>query len=159
MRRVALAIISTVTGLVILLSFKTHSTISTPAAAIGTATPGSDASTAPSGGSSSTSSSASSTKSSSMAVSKTVTGDAADTQYGPVQVQITVKNGTITAVTVTEYPSNDPRDQEINSYAIPQLNQEAMSAQSAQIDAISGATYTSEGYITSLQSALDKAGL
>jgi uncharacterized protein with FMN-binding domain len=54
---------------------------------------------------------------------------------------------------------NDPRDQEINSYAIPQLNSEAVSAGSAQIDTVSGATYTSEGYITSLQSALDKAGL
>jgi uncharacterized protein with FMN-binding domain len=66
---------------------------------------------------------------------------------------------TVTAAEAVDYPVNDPRDQEINSYAIPQLNSEALAVSSAQIDAISGATYTSEGYITSLQNALDKAGL
>jgi uncharacterized protein with FMN-binding domain len=88
-----------------------------------------------------------------------VTGDVAQTNYGPIQVKITVKNGKITAAEATEYPNNDPRDAQINSYAIPALNQEAISASSAQIDTVSGATYTSQGYITSLQSALDKAGV
>jgi uncharacterized protein with FMN-binding domain len=74
-------------------------------------------------------------------------------------VKITVTNGKLTAVTATEYPENSGRDQEINSYAIPQLNEEASSAKSAQIDMVSGATYTSDGYISSLQSALDQAGL
>jgi len=74
-------------------------------------------------------------------------------------VQITVQNGRITAVNAVEYPQNNPRDQQINAYAIPQLNQEALSANSASIDMVSGATYTSEGYLGSLQSALDKAGL
>ena len=68
-------------------------------------------------------------------------------------------NGKITSAEAVDYPANDPRDQEINSYAIPQLNSEALAASSAQIDTVSGATYTSEGYVTSLQSALDKAGL
>lgn len=58
-----------------------------------------------------------------------------------------------------QYPSDNPKDQEINSYALPTLNQEAISAQSAEIDAVSGATFTSDGYINSLQSAIDKAGL
>jgi uncharacterized protein with FMN-binding domain len=91
--------------------------------------------------------------------SKTVTGDAADTRYGPVQVRITVKDGKLTDVAAVEYPNNDPRDQEINSQAIPLLTQEALSAGNSSIDIISGATYTSQGYISSLQSALDKAGL
>jgi uncharacterized protein with FMN-binding domain len=79
--------------------------------------------------------------------------------YGPVQVQITVKNGKVTAAQAVQYPQDSPRDQQINSYAIPVLNQEAVSASSASIDAVSGATYTSGGYVSSLQSALDKAGL
>jgi uncharacterized protein with FMN-binding domain len=58
-----------------------------------------------------------------------------------------------------EYPLNTPRDQQINAYAIPQLNAETVAAGNAQIDTVSGATYTSQGYVGSLQSALDKAGL
>lgn len=143
MRRVLLAIVSTVASLVVLLGFKTHSVTSATAATSGSAT---------------TPSSSSGSGSSSSTGTKTVTGDAADTRYGPVQVKITITNGKVTAVQAVDYPMNDPRDQEINSYAIPQLNSEAVSAGSAQIDTVSGATYTSEGYITSLQSALDKAG-
>jgi uncharacterized protein with FMN-binding domain len=79
--------------------------------------------------------------------------------YGPVEVRITVKNGKVTAAQAVEYPDQDPRDAQINSYAIPTLNSEAVAASSAQIDTVSGATYTSGGYISSLQSALDKAGL
>jgi uncharacterized protein with FMN-binding domain len=79
--------------------------------------------------------------------------------YGPVQVQITVRSRKLTAVNMIQYPDGTPRDAQINAYAIPQLTQEALAANSAKIDAISGATYTSGGYITSLQSALDKAGI
>lgn len=165
MRRVALAVVSTVTGLIFLLSFKTHSVITTPAAAISPATAGTGGtdqagSASSSSGASSTTKTAKASKTATASTAaRTITGDAVETQYGPVQVQITVKNGTITAVNAVEYPINDPRDQEINSYAIPQLNQEALSAQSAQIDTVSGATYTSGGYLSSLQSALDQAGL
>ena len=91
--------------------------------------------------------------------SSTVLGDSADTRWGPVQVQITVQDGKITAVTVPVYPANNGRDQEINATAVPTLVQETLSAQSAKIDMVSGATVTSDGYLTSLQSALDKAGL
>jgi uncharacterized protein with FMN-binding domain len=167
MRRVALALFSTVTGLVMLLSFKTHSTTAAGVpAAISTTGPGTGSGADPSAtGATSTQSTAPSSAAaassvpSSASTAKTVTGDPADTRYGPVQVQITVTNGTITAVTATDYPQNDPRDQQINAFAIPQLNQEALSASSASIDMVSGATYTSEGYLSSLQSALDKAGL
>ena len=166
MRRVILAIVGTVAGLVVLLSFKTHSTsaAATPPAAIsGTSGTSARASTPTSSSSASSSSSsspsASSSPSSIAGAAKTVTGTAADTIYGPVQVQITVKNGKVTAAQAVQYPQGSSRDQQINSYAIPVLNQEAVSASSASIDAVSGATYTSGGYVTSLQSALDKAGV
>lgn len=143
MKRAALAAVSTVAALVMLLSFKTHSlnTVATPPAAESSAAP--SASSAPT----------------SKSVTKTFTGDAADTRYGPVQVRVTVTDGKVTDATAVDYPTADPRDQQINSYAIPALNSEAVAASSASIQMISGATYTSQGYIASLQSALDKAGL
>ncbi|WP_040167657.1 FMN-binding protein [Microbacterium gorillae] len=88
----------------------------------------------------------------------TFTGDAADTRYGPVQVAVTVSGGRITGVQVPQYPTTERRDQEINSQALPMLISETTQAQSAQIQMISGATFTSEGYLQSLQSALDQAG-
>lgn len=88
---------------------------------------------------------------------RTVTGDEAQTQWGPVQVRLTMTGSTIKGVDVIEYPNGNGRDQEINAYALPQLVQETLSAQSANIDMISGATVTSGGYLQSLQSALDKA--
>jgi uncharacterized protein with FMN-binding domain len=91
------------------------------------------------------------------ATSTTVNGAAADTRYGPVQVQITVRGGRIVKADAIVYPQGDRRDREINSWAVPQLNQETLDAQSAQIDTVSGATYTSDGYRQSLQSALDAA--
>ena len=90
---------------------------------------------------------------------KTVTGSVAQTQWGPVQVQLAVASGKITAVSVVQYPHGNGRDQEINSQALPVLIQETESAQSAHIDMVSGATVTSNGYLESLQSAIDKAGL
>ena len=91
--------------------------------------------------------------------SGTVTGDVAQTRWGPVQVQLTIKSGKITGVDVVQSPDNNGRDQQINSYALPILVQETLSAQSASIDMVSGATVTSDGYLTSLQSALDQAGI
>ncbi|MET7311377.1 FMN-binding protein [Streptomyces sp. NPDC005134] len=87
----------------------------------------------------------------------TFTGDPIDTQYGTVQVAATLSKGKITAVKVLQAPDQRGRDQEIAAYALPRLTQEAIGAQSAHIDAVSGATYTSQGYIQSLQSALDQA--
>ena len=86
-----------------------------------------------------------------------VDGSAASTRYGDVQVEVTITNGKITDVEAIEYPNQDPRDQQINSDAIPQLQAQVLAAQSADIAGVSGATYTTEGYITSLQSALDAA--
>jgi uncharacterized protein with FMN-binding domain len=169
MLRAILAIIGTAAGLIFLLSFKTHSTsaVTTPPAAIGGtnsgsadgSTPGATSTPGTSSPSSGTSGSGAGGGTSGSAATKTVTGAAADTMYGPVQVKITVKNGKLTAVDAVVYPQQDPRDAQINAYAVPALDREALAAGSAHIDAISGATYTSGGYISSLQSALDKAGI
>jgi uncharacterized protein with FMN-binding domain len=76
-----------------------------------------------------------------------------------VQVRLEISGGTIKQVDVVQYPNGNPRDAEINSYALPILVRETTDAQSANIDMISGATVTSTGYVQSLQSALDKANL
>ncbi|MDV7220805.1 FMN-binding protein [Streptomyces prunicolor] len=145
LRRIVLASAVTASGLVLLLALKPHTT---PAIAVAPAPASSNSGTG-SGGSSTTGTTG----------TKTVTGDTAQTQWGPVQVKITVKSGKLTDVTVLQSPSENPRDQEINSYALPELKSEALAAQSASIDTVSGATYTSDGYRQSLQSALDSAGL
>jgi len=155
MKRAVLAIVTTVTSLILLLSFKTHgpSAVATPAVAVrGTTNTNSSSDT-------SSTPNAAKTTAKSSSRSKTYTGSAAQTRYGPVQVQITVRNGRVVSAGAVEYPMNDPRDAQINAYAIPALNSEATSAGSASIDMISGATYTSQGYLSSLQSALDQAGL
>jgi uncharacterized protein with FMN-binding domain len=91
--------------------------------------------------------------------SRTVTGTAVNTRYGPVQVQITVTGGRITAANAIRYPTESGRDRQINSFAVPELDAAVLRAQSAGIDTVSGATYTSDGYQRSLQSALDAAHL
>ena len=95
----------------------------------------------------------------SSSTTRTVTGSVADTQWGPVQVQITVSGDRITEVTVLQRPSGNPKDDEINDVALPILTRETTSAQSADIDMVTGATVTSTGYLQSLQSAIDQAGL
>lgn len=89
----------------------------------------------------------------------TYTGDMAQTRWGPVQVAVDVSSGRITSVSVVQYPQGNPEDQRISSYALPILVDETVQAQGSSIDMVSGATYTSSGYLQSLQSALDQAGL
>ena len=76
-----------------------------------------------------------------------------------MQVQITVAGGKITDVTPVQYPNGNGRDQEINSYALPMLAQEALAAQSANIDHVSGATVTSDGYVSRCSRRIDQANL
>lgn len=97
------------------------------------------------------------TGSSGTAADGTYTGGAAQTRWGPVQVEITVEQGSISSAQAVQYPDDNPRDQAINAYAVPQLNSEVIAAQSAQIDMVSGATVTSQGYLASLQDAIDQA--
>jgi len=169
MRRITLWGLSTLTTLVLLFSYHTSTSsrsaaatppviaqaAPSPSATSGTTTPSGSPTTSSSPSSPSTSSSPSSSSS----AAKTFDGDAVGTQYGDVQVQITVAGGKITAAQVLQVPWNDHRDQEINSYAVPVLNSEVVQAQSANIDMVSGATFTSDGYIQSLQSAIDQAHL
>ncbi|WP_073947441.1 FMN-binding protein [Streptomyces kebangsaanensis] len=91
------------------------------------------------------------------AQARTVTGKAAQTQYGPVQVRITVSGGRITQAAAVQAPRGGVSGQKTD-LAVPRLNQAAVAAGSADIDTVSGATYTSSGYKQSLQSALDQAG-
>ena len=89
----------------------------------------------------------------------TFDGAVASTRYGNVQVRITVANGVVMASDAIAAPSGDRKSVQITSYAVPILNQEAVATSSAKIAMVSGATYTSGGYVQSLQSALDQAGL
>ncbi|MFF0790153.1 FMN-binding protein [Streptomyces spiralis] len=159
LRRVVLASAATVSGVVMLLSLKPHTPPEIAAAPAPAASAGAGASARSGGGSGSGSDDGSSGGSGASSGTRTVTGETVRTRWGPVRVRITLKNGRITDVTAVSYPTDNPRDQEINSYALPQLRREALAAQSADIDSVSGATYTSDGYRQSLQSALDSAGL
>ncbi|WP_375399850.1 FMN-binding protein [uncultured Amnibacterium sp.] len=103
-------------------------------------------------------SSAPQSSASSAAGSTTVTGAVETDRYGNTQIRATIKNGKITDVTVLEYNNGDPRSAQISQAAMPALRSEVLSNQTAAVDAVSGATYTSNAYEASLQSALDKAG-
>jgi len=154
-RRIALLIVSTVAGLVLLFSYRTSLGGAVPsAAAPGAAAPGivPDAAAGPSP-STSGGTQASAPK------TLTVNGTVAQTRWGPVQIQLRIRDGRIVAVQVLQRPSGNSHDDEINTYALPQLRAEVLRAQSAQIDAVGGATVTSDGYIESLQAALDAAHL
>ena len=99
------------------------------------------------------------TKAAPSGISGTFAGATNQTRFGPVQVQITVSNGKITAVKALQYPNGDGRSASISQQAIPYLVQQTLTAQSDQISGVGGASYTSYGFYISLQSALKKAGL
>ena len=90
---------------------------------------------------------------------KTIAGPVVNTRFGPVQVSVTVEAGQITDIAAMQLPSGDRRSAQISSRSEPTLRSEALTAQSANIDGVSGATYTSEAYARSLQAALDSAGI
>jgi len=134
MRRLTLWIVATVAALVLLFSYRTS-------LGGGTAAAGGPVIVSPSaaGG------------------DLTINGSVARTRYGPVQIQVQIKNNKIIDVRTLRAPDSNGRDTEINAYALPQLRTEVLAAQSAHVDTVSGATYTSDGYRKSLQSALDAA--
>ena len=151
MKRISTWVLSTISVLVLLFGYHTSTSgvATTASTSVISSTPApARADTSQDSGSSETSTG-----------TTTVTGAAASTRYGPVQVALTTDGGTITGVSVLEYPNSDSRDVEINNYALPILIQETIDAQSANVDMVSGATFTSIGYQQSLQSALDQAGL
>jgi uncharacterized protein with FMN-binding domain len=159
MRRIVYWAMSTLTLVVLLLTYPTSrnaSTVTAESRPVAVPTAPSTAQTSPSGSSGSSGSSGASGATGS---SGTFSGEAVMTRYGNVQVRITVKAGRITTADVTQVPMEDRHDQMINSQAVPVYNSEAVQAQTARIDVVSGATYTWEGYTQSLQSAIDKANL
>lgn len=146
MKRVFAAIVATVAGLVLLLDFKTHSARQAALPAVAATTPTSPESTAPAPPAPKPA-----------ALTRTVTGSSVRTRYGDVEVQVVFTGTQITNVVPVRLPDSNGLDQEIDQQAVPILIQETLTAQSADIQAVSGASYTSDGYIRSLQSALDKA--
>jgi len=85
-------------------------------------------------------------------------GAVVNIRWGAVQVEVTIAGGRITDVTPLQLPSSDPRTAQISEHAEPLLRSAVLEAQTAQVDLVSGATYTSDAYLRSLQSALDQAG-
>jgi len=169
-KRGAIAIILTTGALVLLLSFKTPATTvtlgsadgavaiaagRTPAAAIAAPTATiapSPSATADAGRAPVAATDAPST----VAADGTLVGRPVSFRFGTVQVQVTIAGGRIADVTALQLPAIDPRSSQISQYAEPYLRQSALQAQSAAIDIVSGATYTSQAYAQSLQSALDQ---
>jgi uncharacterized protein with FMN-binding domain len=173
LRRAVLTLGGTLAGIAALLAFKFQPAPSSLAAGTSTTpvtTGAPPASTAPAttgagaGQPSGTSSPSGTAKSGTgggtqSTTAKTITGAVDNTQFGPMQVAITVSGGKITKINVVQQTNTGSESQQIDAGAIPKLTSEALAAQSAKIDAVSGASYTSAGYIQSLQSAIDQAGL
>jgi uncharacterized protein with FMN-binding domain len=158
--RVLIAITGTVVGLVLLLGFKSHPLAAgsrgslLPAASLPATGTGSPP-TAGAGGDQGTPAPSASTPAAQQ--DKTIAGQAIQTPYGVVQVQIVLSGSRLRDVSFLQLTSEDPQSQAINSQAGPILLQQTLSAQSSSINGVSGATYTSQGYLQSLQSALDQA--
>jgi uncharacterized protein with FMN-binding domain len=145
MKRTLAALVATIAGLIVLLGFKTHS--ARPSLAATASNPPAPDTSSPAG--------ALPTKTGTP--TRTVTGSSISTPYGDVEIQLTYNGSRITNVVPVRLPDNNSVDQEIDQQLVPILIQETLTAQNANIQAVSGATYTSAGYIRSLQSALDKA--
>jgi hypothetical protein len=176
MRKITMWFVTTVAVVVLLFSYRTSTMGTAPSGASAAAanppgvvtgvtpgqapTDGTSAGGSTSGGSTSggsTSGGSTSGGSTNSGSATLVNGTVVQTRWGPVQVQVHIGGGKITDVTALRVPAGNNRDAEINAYAVPQLRTEALAAQSAQIDVVSGATVTSEGYMESLQAALDSA--
>ncbi|HZQ76083.1 MAG TPA: FMN-binding protein [Acidimicrobiia bacterium] len=178
MRRVTAWLLGTICGLVLLVSYHTSTmgpaapktsagvlaapagqaasgpTPTTAPASSGGTAPGSGGAMASGGGTASGSAVATAP-----AADTVVTGPQVPTRRGPVQVQIRIENGRLVDIVPVVLPDSNYRDERINAYAVPILRQEALAAQSANIDTVSGATLTSDGYAASLQAALDSVHL
>jgi uncharacterized protein with FMN-binding domain len=150
MLRPLLALGGTAAGLAAILMFKTHPAADASAA---TAAPAPSATSAAAGKAPAAKASAGKASGG----TTTVSGAVDNTQYGPMQVQLTLDGKKITNVKVLQHTDDGTESMQIDSNALPKLTSETLAAQSARIDAVSGASYTSAGYIQSLQSALDKA--
>ena len=140
MRRAPIVLTATAAGLAAVLGFDAHQ----PKLPTATASSGASPTPTPQG--------------TNAGSAKTATGDAIDTPYGAAQVRVTVEGGKITKIEALQLQGNDPKSVQISSYAEPLLRQSALAKQSADVDAVSGATFTTASYEQSLQSALDQLG-
>ena len=169
MRRITFAIVSTIAAVVLLFSYRTSRG---PADAVAVAPPPGGAQAGIVGGAPKPSASASGPPITSVpdqnarpdesgqpgsAEPVTANGATAQTEQGPVQVQVVIDGGRIVDIAALQKPSGDQRHDEISAFSLPKLREQALAAQSAEIDGVSGATATSGGYRQSLQSALDAA--
>ncbi len=156
MKRAFAALAATVAGMALLLGFKTHSArqlAHTPPAVTSSSPPTPQAPAAASAAHTAPSAAAPPAQ----PQTRTVTGSSIRTRYGDVEVRVTFAGSQITDVVPLRLPDSNGVDQEIDQQVVPILIQETLAAQSANIQMVSGATYTSDGYVRSLQSALDKA--
>jgi len=144
LRRVAIIATGTIGGVVAVVAY--HPPQLTPVSTLGVVAP------APMASSTKSTQTQSST-------SGVITGDTAQTQWGPVQVQITVSGGQITAAKALQFPNGDRRSQSISQQAVPYLIQQTLTTKSANVVGVSGASYTSDGWRRSLASARSKAGI
>jgi uncharacterized protein with FMN-binding domain len=170
-RKGAIALVTTAIALVLLFNFKTPDqvpantgvastggSLSTTRSSSGSIGSSSSSGSATPGASGSTATSAPSSGTTSATAGETLTGSLYSSRYGNTQVQVTISNGQITSVSALQLPTGG-RSGQISNYVEPILSSEALTAQSANIDIVSGATYTSEAYAKSLQSALDQAAV
>jgi len=163
MRRIVTAILSTVSTLVLIFGYHTSTNNTAAAAGPVMQQPAPPGSSPPSRSSSKKGSATpkpgAGSKAQQPTTAATYTGNVADTQWGPVQVRITVQGHKITRAQALQYPQGTSTDAQINGAALPVLDQEVVQQQAAAIDTVSGATVTSDGYLQSLQSAIDQAHL
>jgi uncharacterized protein with FMN-binding domain len=166
MRRAPIVVAATGAGLAALLSFHTTS-LSGPTGPLVSATgPGTTGSgtagppnTAPTTAPTTASTTAPTTApTTTTQATRRANGDDVEYRYGQLELQVTVKAGRISDIEPAVDEATDPRSAQINDQAIPYLRDQALQAQSAHIDGVSGATYTSDAYVQSLQAALDKLG-
>jgi uncharacterized protein with FMN-binding domain len=159
MRRAVIATAGTVVGLVVLLGYKSSGPVNLQKVSVGTGSPGAttttpatEPSTAPAPGGATPSTSAPTG-----AKTATYTGHLVVYLYGDIQVAVTLSGGRIVSVSVPQNAAADGRSAAINSEAVPVLVQETLAAQGTNIDVVTGATYTSDAFAQSLQTALTKA--
>ncbi|WP_232679725.1 FMN-binding protein [Nocardioides sp. R-C-SC26] len=145
MRRIVLWTMSTIAALVLLIGYRTSTMGPAALASAGDYTAGTTTVTGTGPG------------------VGTFAGDTVQTRWGPVQVELTLDNGTVVGATVLQHPTGNSTDEQVNSRALPILVNHTIGTTADQlrahgVDMVSGATYTSEGYQQSLQAALDRAG-
>lgn len=163
MKRAPVVLASTAAGLGLVLSFHTHAPkVARLAAdaggtrAAGSAAAGASGTTAPTTTTPASGTPASTTPSTAVPSSRRATSEDVQYRYGDIQLQVIETGSRIANIAILQEGATDPRSEEINSRAVPVLQRQALSAQAANIDGVSGATFTSAAYTQALQSALDQ---